>query len=177
MNTRHARAGLLTTTALALSLACSGAPGERPIEMGPVDTGAGTLTSARNFLSGTWILESFEVRLPNQSPVFLKGGGMLVYDDKGNLSMNIRADERSSDLLRAGGVDIRDGAIITEGRKAIDLQHRTLTYIVDGQAPLIRGPLGTHRPRHWVVEGDLLVLTTKDDAGQILSEGRWRKSR
>jgi hypothetical protein len=172
---RYALIGLLLSVATAFP-ACAAAPRQRPVEMGPVDTGAGTLTSARNFLNGRWVLESFEVRLPNQPPVLLKGGGLLVYDDSGNLTMNIRADEKSSDILRAAGVDIRDGAIITEGRTAIDLQHRTLTYILEGQAPLIKGPLGTNRPRHWTVEGDVLILTTKDDAGQPLSVGRWRKS-
>jgi hypothetical protein len=82
-----------------------------------VDTGAGTLTSARKFLEGRWTLESFEVRPPGKAPILLKGQGTLV-----------------------------------------------------------RGPLGTDRPRHWVVEGDVLTLTTKDDAGQPLSIGRWRKS-
>jgi hypothetical protein len=65
--------------------------------------------------------------------------------------------------------------ISTEGRTAIDLQNRTLTYVLEGQAPLMRGPLGMDRPRHWVVEGDVLTLTTKDDAGQALSVGRWRR--
>ena len=94
----------------------------------------------------------------------------------GNLSINIRADEASSDVLRAAGIDIRDGVISTEGRTAIDLQNRTLTYVLQGQAPLIRGPLGMEHPRHWAVEGDVLTLTTKDDAGRPLSIARWRKA-
>lgn len=176
MKTRHGWTRLLLVTVMSGSFACSAAKGENPIALGPVDTGTGTLTSARNFLNGRWTLESFEVRLPNQPPLLLKGTGTLVYDDRSNLTMNIRADEQSSDVLRAAGVDIRDGAIVTEGRTAIDLQNHTLTYILDGQAPLIRGPLGTDRPRHWVVEGDVLVLTTKDQSGQPTSIGRWRKS-
>lgn len=100
---------------------------------------------------------------------------MLVYDDMGNLRMEIRADEASADLLRAAGIDIRDGVISTEGRTAIDLQNRTLTYVLDDQAPLVEGPLGTRYPRHWVVETDTLTLTTKDGAGQPLSVGRWKR--
>jgi len=172
MKTRHAWA-LLFATVMIASAAC--AKEKNPIKLGPVDTGAGTLTSARNFLNGRWILESFEVRLPNQPPVVLKGAGMLIYDESSNLSMHITADEKSSDVLRAGGVDIRDGQIITEGRTAVDLQNHTLTYIVDRAAPLMRGPLGTDRPRHWVVDGNVLILTTKDQAGQPTSIGRWRK--
>jgi len=172
MNTRHARL-LLFATVMIASAGC--AKEKNPIKLGPVDTGAGTLTSARAFLNGRWILESFEVRLPNQPPVVLKGAGMLTFDESSNLSMHITADQQSSDLLRAGGVDIRDGQIITEGRAAVDLQNHTMTYILDGQAPLIRGPLGTDQKRHWVVDGNILILTTKDQAGQPTSIGRWRK--
>ena len=162
---------------LAVILGCAGAPRQRPVEGGPVDTGAGTLTSARKFLEGRWILESFEVYPPGKAAIALKGEGTLVYDDMSNLRMEIRADQASADLLRAAGIDIRDGMISTDGRTAIDLQNRTLTYMLQGQAPLIRGPLGTDRPRHWVVEGDILTLTTKDEAGKPLSVGRWRRSR
>jgi hypothetical protein len=166
MKTRHASDLLLAV--MVGAFACAAGPGQKPIDTG--------LISARNFLNGRWTLESFEVSLHNQPPILLKGGGILVYDTSGNLSMNIRADEKSSDTLRAAGVDIRDGAIVTEGRTAIDLQNRTLTYILDGQSPLIRGPLGTDRPRHWVIEGNVLILTTKDQAGQTTSIGRWRRS-
>jgi hypothetical protein len=55
------------------------------------------------------------------------------------------------------------------------MQNRTLTYIIPSQAPLTTGPLAVHRPRHWQVDGDVLTLTTKDDAGKPLSVGRWRK--
>jgi len=143
---------------------------------GPVNTGPQSLTAARTFLEGRWVLESFEVRPPGKPPIVLKGNGTLVYDNMGNLKMDIRADEASSDVLRASGIDIRDGMISTDGRTAVDMQNKTLTYVVKGQAPLIRGPLGVERPRHWVVEGDTLILTTLDDAGQPLSVGRWKRS-
>ena len=82
----------------------------------------------------------------------LKGSGTLVYDNTGNLRMEVRADEASADMLRGAGIDIRDGMISTDGRAAIDLQNRTLTYVLKGQAPLVKGgPLAMERPRHWVV--------------------------
>lgn len=168
---------LLMALAAGGAVGCGAAAGERPIEAGPVDTGPRTLTAARQYLEGRWNLESFQVYPPGQPPVTLVGSGTLVYDDFGNLRMEIRADEKSADALRAAGIDIRDGLISTNGRTAIDLQNRTLTYVLEGQAPLIRGPLGMHRPRHWVVEGNTLTLTTRDDAGQPLSVGRWTKSR
>jgi hypothetical protein len=167
---------LLAASAAAASSGCAAAPLQKPIEQKPVDTGAGTLTSARKFLEGRWFLESFEVYPPGRPPVVLEGSGTLVYDDSSNLRMDIRANEQSSDLLRSAGIDIRDGVISTNGRTAIDLQHRTLTYVLEGQEPLVQGPLSMKRPRHWVVEGDTLILTTRDDAGNPLSVGRWKKS-
>jgi hypothetical protein len=167
---------LLAAAAATASSGCAAAPLQKPIEQKRVDTGAGTLTSARKFLEGRWFLESFEVYPQGRSPVALEGSGTLVYDDSGNLRMDIRANEQSSDLLRAAGIDIRDGVISTNGRTVIDLQHQTLTYVLEGQEPLVQGPLSMKRPRHWVVEGDRLTLTTRDDAGNPLSVGRWKKS-
>jgi hypothetical protein len=65
----------------------------------------------------------------------------------------------------------------TEGRTAVDLQNRTLTYIIQGQPPVgaPSGPLATNRPRHWEVTGNVLTLTTKNDKGEALSVGRWKK--
>jgi hypothetical protein len=143
--------------------------------MGPVDEGAGSVTAARKYLEGRWTLESFDVFPPGKPPVTLKGSGTLTYDDFGNLRIEIRADQDASDLLRAAGIDISDGIISSEGRTAVDMQNRTLTYVIKGQ-PAGTGPLALNRPRHWQVEGDVLTLTTKDDSGNPLSVGRWKRA-
>jgi len=155
--------------------ACKAAPSQRPVKLGPVDEGRGSIVAARKFLEGRWSLESFEVYPPGKPPITLNGTGTLTYDDYGNLKMDIRADQSSSDVLRAAGIDIRDGVISSNGKTLVDLQNRTLTYVIDGQATVGTGPLATNRPRHWVVEDTLLTLTTKDDAGKPLSIGKWRK--
>jgi hypothetical protein len=163
----------------ATAMACAASERQRPVSMGPVATGAGTLTAARKFLEGRWILESMVVTPPGAKPITLKGSGVLTYDDFGNLEMNLKADEASSDLLRAGGVVIPDGVVSTKGRTAIDMQNRTLTYILEGQASAMKtggGPLSPNRPRHWEVAGDVLTLTTKNESGAVLSTSRWKKS-
>ena len=179
MSKRCTARGVVMAGVLAILIpGCAEAPRQRPVEAGPVDTGAGTLASARKFLEGRWMLESFEVHPAGKAPIQLKGSGTLVYDDMSNLRMEIRADQQSADMLRAAGIDIRDGVISTDGRTAIDLQNRTLTYVLQGQDPLVKGgPLAMQRPRHWVVDADTLTLTTKDDAGQPLSIGRWKRMR
>ena len=166
------------TVVLAAITACAASSRQRPISQGPVETGAGTLTAARKFLEGRWILESAVITPPGGKPITLKGTGVLNYDDFGNLEMNIKADEASSDLLRAAGVLIPDGVIATKGRTAIDLQNKTLTYILEGQAAAMKtggGPLSPNKPRHWEVTGDVLTLTTRDDSGAPMSVSRWKR--
>jgi hypothetical protein len=87
--------------------------------------------------------------------------------------MEIRAEQSAADVLRAAGIDTRDGMISSEGRTTVDMQNRTLTYSVPGQSGT--GPLALNRPRYWDVQGDLLTLTTKDESGKPLSVGRWRR--
>lgn len=178
MATRVVAAGVLLSAAMALGVAgCSASPRERPIKMGPVDTGPGTLTSARKYLEGRWTLQSFEVSPPGGEKISLSGAGTLLYDDMSNLKMDIRTDETTAGKLRKAGIDIRDGVISTEGRTVIDLQNRTLTYVLEGQSPQIHGPLSIRRPRHWVVDGDTLMLTIKDDGGNPVAVSRWTRGK
>jgi hypothetical protein len=170
-----------TAACAAATASCAGVPRQRPLLLERVQTGgAGTLADARKFLQGRWALESFEVRPPGQAPIFPKGSGVMTYDDFGNMRMEIRADEASSDLLRAAGINIRDGVISSDGRTVIDLQNKTLTYFVEGQASSLKtggGPLAPNKPRHWEVTGDVLTLTTRDDNGAPVAISRWRKSK
>ena len=158
---------------LSLSAACG--PKVAVKKGGPVDTGAGSVVAARKYLEGRWTLESFEVYPPGKPVVSVKGQGTLSYDDFSNLSMELRTDVATSDQLRAAGIEIQDGTISTTGRTAVDMQNRTLTYVVAGQPAGNTGPLAVSRPRHWQVDGNVLTLTTKDDAGKPVSVSKWRK--
>jgi hypothetical protein len=167
---------LMLAFVLVSAAGCAGGPRQRPVEMGPVDQGAGSLTTARQFLEGRWTLESFEIHPAGKPPITPKGAGSLTYDKFGNLRMEIRADRDAVDTLRAAGIDIRDGVIATDGRAAIDMQNKTLTYMIQSQSAAAgTGPLATNRPRHWQVEADVLTLTTKDEAGNPASVSRWRR--
>ena len=163
----------------ALAAGCTAAPRARPVKMGPADS---TLEGARKFLEGQWTLVSYEVFPPGRSPVQLgsAGTGTLTYDKYSNLNMQIHVtDQKVADALGAAGVPLKDGVISTTGRTALDLQNHKLTYMLEGQAQLIStaqmGPLAMNRPRYWQVDGEELVLTTKDDNGQPLAVSRWKK--
>ena len=163
---------------LLLAAAAMGVEAGQQKPIGKVETGPGSLAAARKFLMGRWNLESFEVRPPGKAPILLKGQGVLNYDDFGNLNMEIRADQAASDLLRAAGLNIRDGVISTNGRTAIDLQNKTLTYFLEGQRSGYvtgGGPLALNRKRHYEVTQDSLTLTTQDEAGAPLSISRWKR--
>ena len=176
MVVRRALTRALAVTVLFSISGCAAAPRVRPVKGGPVDEGAGSLTAARKYLEGRWSLQSFDVYPPGKASISLKGAGTLTYDDFGNLTMEIRADQAASDLLRAAGIDIReDGVISSSGRTAVDMPNRTLTFVIQGQPTTGIGPLAPSRPRHWQVDGDVLTLTTKDEAGKALSVGRWKK--
>ena len=167
-------------SALAVLLAsagCMGGPRQRPVKGGPVDEGPESITAARKFLEGRWALEEFQVFPPGKPAITLTGSGSLNYDEFGNLRIEIRADEKSADLLRAEGVEMKDGVISTDGRAVVDMQNRTLTYILPGEpvGAKAAGPLAPSRPRHWEVKGDLLFLSTRDEAGKPLSTGRWKR--
>jgi hypothetical protein len=167
----------LVLVLLVVAAACAPAPRVRPVKGGDVSGGPESLVAARKFLEGRWTLESFEVFPPGKPTITLKGAGTLNYDEFGNLRIEIRADEKSADLLRAAGIETRDGTISSDGRTVVDLQNRTLSYVLPGQtvgAPA-PGPLSPSRLRHWEVKGDLLFLSTWDDNGKPLSTGRWKR--
>ncbi len=149
----------------------------KPISTGPVSTGPGTLAAARKYLEGQWNLVSYEIFPPGRPPIQLKGSGTLSYDAFNNLDMEIRVDAPTAEVLRQAGITTENGVLSTKGRTAVDMQQRTLTYVFEGQ-PLIAastGPLDPRRPRHWVVDGTVLTLTTRGDDGQPMSVGRWEK--
>jgi hypothetical protein len=176
MNVERAWKAAGISVSLVAMMACQAQPRQRPLQTSPVQS---SVPEARKFLEGRWALESFEVRPPGKAPVAANGTGVLNYDDYGNLRIEIRADEATSDMLRAAGVEIHDGVISSDGRTVIDLQNHTLTYFIEGQRSSNAtggGPLAPNRPRHWDVTGDVLTLTTRDDSGEPFAISRWKKT-
>jgi hypothetical protein len=162
---------------VALAASAHAAPAEQRVKLGPVDTGPGTLTAARKHLEGRWSLLSFELFPPGDAPVRVNGAGTLTYDGYGNLDVEMRVDEATARVLETAGIPSTKGVVSMKGRTVINLQARTLTYVLEGQpafgAP--SGPWALNRPRHWLVEDDVLTLTTKGDDGAPLAIGRWQK--
>ena len=144
---------------------------------GKPDTGLGTSTAARKYLEGRWGLVSFDVFPPGKPVVHVVGQGSLDYDGFGNLKGEIRVPPDVVDPLRLAGVPSEKGVLSLSGRVVIDVQQHTLTYVIEKQpAPgTPSGPLALSRKRYWVVEGNILTLTTKGTDGKALSVGKWQK--
>ena len=176
--TRIVLASVVLAAGIGLAPACAAKPIQKPLEGGAVDTGPGTLAAARRYLEGTWSLESFEVYPASGAPIVLKGTGRLTYDGYGNMRVEVQTDPGTGALLRKAGVENLDGRISSDGRTIVDMQARTLAYVVEGQPTgktEVLGPLALRRLRYWQEDGSLLTLTTKDDAGKPLSISKWRK--
>jgi hypothetical protein len=156
---------------------CAGRSRQRAVEGGPVETGPGTTKAARQYLEGRWALMSFEVTPPGREKIDVPGSGTLLYDAYGNLKIDIRVNEATSQALSNAGIPVQNGMLSMDGRTAIDMGRQTLTYVLEGQPPIgaPAGPLATNRPRYWQVEGNVLTLSTKDDQGNVLSVARWQK--
>ena len=145
---------------------------------GPMNTSPESLVAARSHLAGRWRLLSFEVTPPGKDPITVPGAGTVTYDLFGNLEVEIRVDAATAILLEGAGIHTEKGVLSTRGRTVLDLQKRTLTYVLDGQPPsrAPSDPLALSRPRHWDLEHGVLTLMTKNDDGHALSIGRWQKA-
>ena len=166
--------------AVALGLLIAAAPiaaGQK----GPVDKGPGTLAAARKYLEGRWDLQTYDIMPPGQATIHLtkqSGRGTLIYDDFGNLEMDIKVDDATAKLLGAAGIATKNNSLYTKGKTAVDMQGKTLRFILEGQPPTgaPSGPLALNKLRHWQVDGNILTLTTKDEAGKVVSVGKWQKA-
>ena len=80
---------LLTFAALAVaaSLACEAQPRQRPLDVGPVASGPGTIEFERRRLEGTWQLDRFEVINSGGSASVVRAQAVLTYDEYGNLTV------------------------------------------------------------------------------------------
>lgn len=157
--------------------ACAPAAWQRPMKLGTVDTGPGSLSEARTYLEGRWMLLSWRLFRVSQPALELGGSGTLLYDGFGNMHIEIRVDEATGLLLEQEGIPATRGVISVAGRTVVDRDSRTITFVLDGQ-PVIApedGPLSSRHPRHWDVNGNVLTLTTRNDHGEALLESRWQK--
>lgn len=145
--------------------------------MGPIATGPGTLSEARQYLEGRWSLVSFDLFPPGEAPIHVVGSGELIYDNFGNMTVELRVDPESARLAQRIGIPAPGGIISTSGLTLIDVTSRSISYVLEGQADSrpATHPLDTNRPRYYEVNGNTVTLRTRDEKGAVLSVSVWTK--
>jgi len=161
----------VAVTVAALMTGCSSAPRQRPVKVGSVDRGAGSLEAVRRQLQGTWELVALEALDAGRlTPV--KAAGRLVYDEFGNMTIKGTIDDpRLKDAVR----------LDYSGRVVIDTARQELVpaEVSAGEAspdPARLGRIATTERRRYAFEGDLLKITYLDTAGNPTGVASWRRA-
>ena len=167
---RHLTRSLLVLAVTTAVGACSAAPRVRPVKMGDVDTGTGSVESVRRQLTGTWQLTSYEV-YQSGKPQKLNADGQLTYDEFGNLTLR-------------GGVhgagESKPSVLNFSGRAVIDVTRQEIRF-EDVTSAADRLPQGAaqqsdpEKTRKYVFNGADLTLTTVDASGAPTAVTRWKK--
>jgi hypothetical protein len=161
----------VTVATVALLTGCSSAPRQRPVKVGSVDTGSGSLEAVRRQFQGTWELVALEALDAGRlTPV--KAAGRLVYDEFGNMTIKGTIDDpRLKDAVR---LDYSGRVVIDTARK--ELVPAEVAAGAASPDPARLGRLATTQRRRYAFEGDLLKLTYLDDAGNPTGVASWRRA-
>ena len=166
------RAALVVGLAVGLAglVACSAAPRQRPVKMGDVETGAGTLESTRRQLEGTWDLVSFETYPSPGKKVEQQATAVLTYDAYGNMEIIGRLTE--------AGQSAGAGAPLLsyKGRAVIDVDKHQLRIVPSsGDEKALPAEASTALVRQYSFTNDLLSLSMIDTAGKPTASTTWKK--
>ena len=161
---------LIATLAVSLLSGCEAAPRARPVKMGPVDTGTGSVESVRRQLQGTWELVTLEVYSSSGEKTTAQASGRLQYDDHGNMSIHGTI---------TGTANIDPSALNLEGRVAIDPDAHTfrITSVTAKSTDdrRVDPKLDAAHVRYYAFEGDVLTTTIKNAAGATTATATWKK--
>lgn len=171
---------------LLLMAACAAAPRQRPLPIGPPETGAGTTAAARQELQGRWTLVSLDVGDEQGRHTPVEADGVLSMDAFGNLRIELRPTDAGRAAMTTLGVSY-PRTISLEGRVVIDPQQHTITFIspgtntsdvgLDPALAARRGnPFAVERMRSYAIDADgVLTLRTRHDNGADAATSRWKR--
>jgi hypothetical protein len=143
---------------------------ERPINMGPVDTGPGSVESVRRQLEGTWDLVQLTTYPTAGQPITHGARAVLTYDAYGNLTID-------GHLAQAGDTVGAGGPLLSfKGRAVLDSDRHQLR-LMDPKGPqeALPAEVSPDLVRRYEFEGDLLKLSTVDASGQPTASATWKK--
>ena len=164
-------ASLLAAGLLVATVACTASERQRPMGMGDVYAGTGSLEAIRRQLQGTWELVAIETSPESGGPrVPVKATGTLTYDEYGNLTIDARSSDPSAPVAA------REVPMVSfKGRAAIDavkheLQLMNLTGNVDPNEVL-----SPERRRLFEVDATTLKLSSINEKGDVTAISTWRR--
>jgi hypothetical protein len=170
---RGTGAGLLVACAVGLVLqaGCAAKPRERPLNIGPVDTGPGSLEATRRALQGTWTLVSLDVLDASGARQPVKATGRLTYDAYGNMTISgtIENDPVKTPAL----LEFKGRIVIDTARKQFYAADLVAGQPVDA-AQL--APVSADKARRYELTSDSLTVTYMDAAGRPTATASWRRA-
>ena len=149
---------------------CAATPRQRPIEMGPVDTGPGSLEATRRGLEGTWSLAALEVMAVGGARRPIKASGQLTYDAFGN--MHVRAVVEDKALIETLVLDYDGRIVIDPVKKEFRPAALTTDRPVD---PSQIEPVSPDKVRRYELTADTFVVTYVDASSAPTAVATWRR--
>lgn len=148
--------------------ACSATPRQRPVKLGEVEQGPGTLESVRRQLEGNWMLTGFEV-LTGPNAGTLPVVGQLTYDAYGNLSAvaRITRSGQAPEVIEYSGravIDVRAGTLRLDG---IEYTRRPTEATLQAA--------GLEEPRRYAFAGPVLTLSVVGPDGTPTARVTWTR--
>jgi hypothetical protein len=151
---------------------CKKAPRQKPMLVGDVNTGAGSLEATRKALEGTWTLVSLNVVDASGAQKPVKAKAQLTYDAYGSLTIKGAVDDdpsKTPQLLEYSGRIVIDTAkkqfypadLVEEGQK------------VD---PKRIAAVSPDKARKYEITADTLTITYMDQAGKPTAISSWKRA-
>ena len=169
------------------SAGCAASSRQRPVDVGDVNTGAGSLAATRKQFEGSWKLVSLSINSPDGRKSELDATGTLTSDAFGVLAIEYRLSEQGLKAMAALGIKSPNPVISTTGQAVFNPQQHSVTYTSEdfearsaGFDPKLAAaranPFALERVRYYTFEGDgTLRLATKYDSGSEAIVSRWQR--
>jgi hypothetical protein len=171
----HAAIVALVLAGAAVGSGCQATPRQRPIEMGPVDTGPGSLAYVRRQLEGSWDLVTLEVRNAAGQMTPAKAQALLTYDAYGNMRVRGKLNESLPDAtakLASTAVDYSGQIVIDPRRSEFRMTGQKAEQPLDKDVQSI---LRLSRVRRYEISADTLKIHVVDEGNAVVATTTFRK--
>jgi hypothetical protein len=170
MRLTHVVGTLVEIACVALLVGCAAAPRQRPVKLGDVEQGPGTLETVRRQLEGNWMLAEYELLsgpAAGKQPVV----GQLTYDAYGNMSVLARIDRpgQAPEVIEYSGravIDVRAQTLKLEG---IEYKRRPTEATLQAA--------GLEEPRHYAFTEGTLTLSVMGADAKPTARVVWKRRR